>query len=124
MTSTQIIVTLAGLGFIAWTIWYFWLWKKEGIRAAVSGGVQEVMIKVKDGYTPDVVVVKAGVPVRLNFNRQETATCSERVVFPDFNKSAFLPPGEIVSIEITPEKPGEYDFSCHMGMLKGKLIAE
>jgi plastocyanin domain-containing protein len=43
---------------------------------------------------------------------------------PDFNKSAKLPPGETVSIEFTPETPGEYDFQCQMGMLHGKLIAE
>jgi plastocyanin domain-containing protein len=46
------------------------------------------------------------------------------VLFPDFNKSAKLPPGETVSIEFTPETPGEYDFQCQMGMLHGKLIAE
>ncbi len=27
------------------------------------------------------------------------------------------------AIEITPEKPGEYDFTCQMGMLRGKLVA-
>ena len=96
----------------------------EGARVAASNGVQETNIVVKGGYTPDVLVVKAGQPVRLNFNRQETASCSEMVLFPDFNKSAKLPPGEVVSIEFTPEQAGEYDFQCQMGMLHGKLIVE
>ena len=82
----------------------------EGARVAASNGVQETNIVVKGGYTPDVLVVKAGQPVRLNFNRQETASCSEMVLFPDFNKSAKLPEGETVTIEFTPEQAGEYDF--------------
>ncbi len=58
------------------------------------------------------------------FLRQETASCSEMVLFPDFNKSARLPTGETVSVELVHEKPGEYDFQCQMGMLHGKLIVE
>ena len=46
------------------------------------------------------------------------------VLFPDFNQSAKLPEGEEVSVEFTPDKPGEYGFQCMMGMLRGKLIVE
>lgn len=79
---------------------------------------------VKGSCTPDVIVVKASKPLRLTFNRQETAGCSEMVLFPDFNKSANLPTGEIVPVEFTPTKPGEYGFSCQMGMFRGKLVVE
>ena len=48
---------------------------------AGEGGVQEVRITVKGGYDPDVIVVKQGQPVRLAFYRDETASCSEQVVF-------------------------------------------
>jgi plastocyanin domain-containing protein len=82
------------------------------------------MITVKGGYTPDTIVVRHGRPVRLNFRREETAACSEMVLFPDFKKSAKLPTGETVSIDFVPEKPGEYEFTCQMGMLRGKLIVE
>jgi len=44
------------------------------------------------------------------------------VIFPDFNKSAKLPTGETVPIEFLPAKPGEYEFSCQMGMFRGKLL--
>ncbi|NOZ05019.1 MAG: cupredoxin domain-containing protein [Chloroflexi bacterium] len=119
------ISTITGAAILsALVIWYFFLSEKEGTQLAVSSGVQEANIVVKGGYTPDVLVVKAGQPVRLNFNRQETASCSEMVLFPDFNKSAKLPTGEDVTIEFTPEEPGEYDFQCQMGMLHGKLIVE
>jgi plastocyanin domain-containing protein len=71
-----------------------------------------------------VIIVERGKPVRLNFLRQETAACSDMVLLPDFNKSATLPTGETVPIEFLPEKSGEYEFSCQMGMLRGKLIVE
>lgn len=72
---------------------------------------------------PDLVVVEAGRPVRLLFNRQETAACSEMVLFPDFDISRELPAGETVSIELPAPPPGEYEFACQMGMLRGKLVA-
>jgi plastocyanin domain-containing protein len=41
----------------------------------------------------------------------------------NFDVSRRLPAGELVTIELTPEAPGEYEFSCQMGMLRGRLIA-
>jgi plastocyanin domain-containing protein len=82
------------------------------------------MILVKGGYTPDVIVVEHGKPVRLTFRREETAACSEMVVFGDFGKSARLPEGELVAVELLPEQPGAYAFACQMGMLRGTLIVE
>jgi plastocyanin domain-containing protein len=124
MTAIQMSVFVGAIILSALVVWFFFFSEKTGTRLATSSGVQDANIIVKGGYTPDVLVVKAGQPVRLNFNRQETASCSEMVLFPDFNKSAKLPTGETVSLEFTPEKPGEYDFQCQMGMLHGKLIVE
>ena len=124
-TLDKIVVLAAGLATIAFIAWFFWFVKREGTRAAItSGGYQEAMILVKGGYTPDVILVDAGKPVRLNFRREESASCSEMVIFPDFHKSAQLPEGTTVALEIMPEKPGEYEFACQMGMFKGKVIAQ
>ena len=125
MTAAQIIVILSGLLVIAAIAWFFWGPRKSGTRAALTtGGYQEAMVLVKGGYTPDVVVVQHGKPVRLNFRREEAAACSEMVVFGDFGKSAKLPEGETVPVEFLPDKPGEYEFTCQMGMFRGKLIVE
>jgi len=124
MNISQISVLLGAIALSFLVVWYFFFSKEKGTRLASAGGVQETDIVVKGGYTPDVLVVKAGQPVRLNFTRQETASCSEMVLFPDFDKSARLPTGQTVSLEFTPQKPGEYDFQCQMGMLHGKLIVE
>lgn len=125
MTADKLFVILAGLAAIAAIAWFFWGPRKGGYRAAVtSGGYQEAMVLVKGGYTPDLIVVQHGKPVRLNFRREESAACSEMVVFGDFGKSANLPEGEIVPVEFLPEKAGEYEFTCQMGMFRGKLIVE
>ena len=124
MTIDQIIVTIAGALAIAAVAWFFWGPRRAGIRAAVTpSGRQEATIVVKGAYTPDVIVVEHSKPVRLSFLRQETAACSEEVIFPDFARRAQLPEGELVPVEFTPPKAGEYTFHCGMGMLHGKVIA-
>ena len=125
MTWDRIVVDVVGLALIGSIVWFFWLVKSKGVKAALnSGGYQEQMVLVKGGYTPDVIVVERGKPVRLNFVRQESASCSEMVLFPAFNKSASLPEGETVPVEFLPKDAGEYEFQCQMGMLRGKLIVE
>jgi len=125
MTWDRVLVDVIGLGLIAFIVWFFWLVKAKGMRAGVTGGgYQEQMVLVKGGYTPDVIVVEAGKPVRLNFVRQESASCSEMVLLPAFNKSAKLPEGETVPVEFLPKDRGEYEFACQMGMFRGKVIVE
>ena len=123
MTWDTVAVDVVGLGLIVFIVWFFWLVKTEGVKAAlVSGGYQEQMVLVKGGYTPDVIVVERGRPVRLNFVRQESASCTEMVLLPAFGKSARLPEGEVVAVEFLPKEPGEYEFACQMGMIRGKVI--
>jgi plastocyanin domain-containing protein len=125
MTWDRALVNLIGLGLIAFIVWFFWFVKTKGVRAGyTSGGYQEQMVLVKGGYTPDVIVVERGKPVRLNFVRQESASCTEMVLLPAFNKSAKLPEGETIPVEFLPNEPGEYEFACQMGMIRGKLVVE
>jgi len=122
MTTTDLLVNLGGLTAIGWIAWYFWFKRKEGVAAAVVGGLQEVAVTVKGGYSPDTIVVKAGVPVRLNFTRLESSLCSEMVVFDGIDRSAKLPEGETVAVDFTPDTPGEIPFQCQMGMLRGTVV--
>ena len=125
MTPFDYGVLVVGLVLMAGIAWFFWGPRRAGTRASVtSGGYQEAMILVKGGYTPDVVLVQHGKPVRLNFRREETASCSDTVLIPDFNKSAKLPTGQNIPVEFLPETPGEYEFACPMGMFRGKLVVE
>ncbi len=125
MTPAQVFITVTGIALSLFIAWFFWFAPKGKTKAAIgASGAQEVAVTVKGGYTPDLIVVKAGQPVRLRFTRQESSACSEMVLFPDFNQSANLSEGEEVAVEFTPEKAGEYGFQCKMGMLRGKLIVE
>ncbi len=124
MTPAQIAVTAAGIAAIVWVLWYFLLSRGSAVAAAVAGGVQEVRVTVKGGYTPDTIVVQAGKPVRLQFYRDETADCSERVVFERFGINQELPAFQTTTVEFTPTEAGEYPFRCGMNMLKGLLVVE
>ena len=93
-------------------------------RSRRARPVSATRIRVRGGYHPDTVHARLGEPVRLVFRREESASCSERVVFPDFGKSAMLPAHEEVTIDLTPDRPGTYAFTCQMGMLHGRLIVE
>ena len=124
MNIPVIIVNVLGLALIWLVVWYFWLYRREGVQITEIAGVQEATIKVKGGYAPDVIVVKKGKPVRLHFLRQESSMCSEMVIFDKIQKSAKLPEGETVTIEFTTEQRGEIPFQCQMGMLRGKVIVE
>jgi plastocyanin domain-containing protein len=124
MDTTEILVVISGIGLIALTLWYFF-GEREKIAAETNeSGVQEIKVTVRGGYSPDVIVVKSGVPVRLNFYRDETSSCSEQVIFGDFGIAKELPAYKTTPIEFTPEKAGEYTFACGMNMLRGKLIVE
>lgn len=124
MTIAQITVTALGAGAIVWVLWYFLFSRRAAVAATRAGAVQEVRITVKGGYTPDTILVQAGTPVRLLFYRDETADCSERVVFEAFGVNQLLPAFQTTAVEFTPEAPGEFPFRCGMNMLKGLLIVE
>ncbi len=89
-----------------------------------ESGMQEIKVPVKGGYSPDVIVVKKDIPVRLNFYRDETSSCSEQVFFGDFGIARNLPVFKTTPFEFTPDKTGEFNFVCGMNMLRGKLIVE
>jgi plastocyanin domain-containing protein len=125
MSATDWLVVIGGLAAIAWVNWYFFLAGRSVATAAPSaGGMQEVTIGVRGGYEPSQVRVSAGAPVRLVFDRQETSSCSEEVVIPEFGIRKFLPAFEKTAVEITPRQAGSYEFTCGMGMLRGRLIVE
>jgi len=124
VSVAQYVVTAAGLAAIVWVLWYFLFTKGSATAALPVAGVQEVRVVVKGGYTPDTVVVRAGEPVRLQFYRDETADCSERVVFEDFGIDTALPAFQTTPVEFTPEQAGEFRFRCGMSMLKGLLVVE
>lgn len=131
MTGIEWLVVLGAAGAIAWVNWYFFVAGRAVATAAPApngtggaAGVQRVAITVDGGYSPNTVRVKAGQAVQLVFDRKDTSSCSEEIVFPDFGVRRFLPTGKETVIEVTPATPGRYEFMCGMSMLRGSLVAE
>jgi plastocyanin domain-containing protein len=122
LDANEIGVIAGGLALIALTLWYFFGPRQRVVASTTAAGVQEIEVVVKGGYSPDVIVVKQNQRVRLDFYRDETASCSEQVRFPDFGIVRDLPAFQTTPIEFTPNKPGEFTFTCGMNMMRGKLV--
>ena len=125
VTVADALVIAAGLAAVLWVNWYFFVASRSVATASAgAAGRQDITVTVRGGYEPATIRVKAGRPVRLTFDRQETSSCSEEIVFPDFNLRKFLPANERTVVELTPPAPGTYEFMCGMSMLHGRLVAE
>jgi plastocyanin domain-containing protein len=123
MLTDQWLVLVGGFAAAAGVIWYFFLARRRAVAATEgTSGPQEITVVVRGGYDPAEIQVEAGRPVRLLFDRQETSGCSEEIVIPDFQVRRFLPPNQTTAVEFTPERPGRYEFTCGMGMLRGRMI--
>ncbi|RSK45498.1 cupredoxin domain-containing protein [Hymenobacter rigui] len=125
MDTTALIVTIAGVGLAAFVLWYFFFSARQTASAvSTSGGVQEVAITVKGGYSPDVIEVEHGKPVQLSFYRDEENSCSEELLMPDFNIRRDLPAFKTTLVELLPQQTGKFEFTCGMGMLRGSLVVK
>ena len=120
MTADKIITALLGVFGIIFTYWFFFM-KKQTITSVQSGTVD---ILVSGGYKPDRIAIPFGKTTKLVFDRRDPSSCLEEVILSDFKVRKFLTLNEKTEIEITPQKKGEFDFSCGMGMFHGKLVVE
>lgn len=127
MSGTDWLVLAAGAAAIVWVNWYFFVAGRRPSTAASTTGnaeLQEVTIAVQGGYSPATIRVHRGARLRLHFDRRETSGCSEEVVLPAFGIRKFLPAHETTTIELRPDTAGSFEFTCGMGMLRGRLIVE
>ena len=117
MTMDKIAVTIFGLFGIAFTYWFFLMKKEDAVSV-----VDSVDITVDGGYTPEVISIPKDKTTKINFTRKDPSSCLEEIVLSDFKIKRFLPMNQKVSIEVTPQKTGEFPFSCGMNMFHGKVI--
>ena len=113
----ETIVTVSGVVGIIFVFWFFLL-KKE-TKVVASGSID---IIVKGGYVPDVISIPKGKTTKINFTRKDSSSCLEEVVLPDFKVRKYLPLNQKVTIEITPQQVGEFNFTCGMNMFHGKIL--
>lgn len=119
-TAITVITIAAAAALSAFILWFFFSPGKAG-HAAVEGKRQVAQITVKGGYSPALVEVKAGMPVQLVFDRQETGECTSHVVFSDLGIDAHLPGNKETSVDLPALNPGDYPFACGMNMVHGTL---
>lgn len=122
MDTNQWIVLVSGAALSVFVLWYFFGKRQAAVAAKTETGVQEVEITVQGGYSPNVIAVERNRPVRLRFHRKEDESCSEQVIISDFGIVKDLPAFRETIVEFTPDRAGEFTFTCGMNMLHGKLV--
>ena len=89
-----------------------------------SDGVAEVPLKiVNTQYVPQSVSIPAGRPVRLVIDRQESASCSNRIVIKQLGVDAPLADNAVTKVALPAAAAGAYAMTCGMGMMSGQLVA-
>jgi len=121
MEINKLLVSLFSLGGMAFTYWFFLMKKDE---EAVVVKTNSIDIMVEGGYSPSVISIPKGKPTTLIFNRKDPSACLEEVILSDFKVRKYLPLNQKISITITPQKEGTFDYSCGMNMFHGKIIVE
>jgi plastocyanin domain-containing protein len=124
---SEILVVVGALAAIAWVNWYFFLaeGRQDAAEAKIGAtGLQQAVIRVEGGYSPSRVRLRAGTPARLVFDRREDSGCSEEVVIAGLGIRRFLPAHQRTGIDLPAPRPGTYEFTCGMGMLRGTLVVE
>ena len=83
------------------------------------------MLVTEKGYSHNVIRVKKGVQVELEIeNPLENNSCLSTFMIPDFNINNVNLKVGTTKLSFTPDKTGEYTFSCGMKMFKGTIIVE
>ncbi len=123
MSTPDLVVVAVAVVLSALLVWFFF-GPKKARSAELVGNLQEVKVTVKGGYSPDLVRVRQGVPLRIVFDRQESGECTSRVVFPDFALNRSLPAYAQTAVELMPDRVGRFGFACGMNMVHGTLLVE
>ena len=105
------LVVIAGAVLVTAGLGWFFFGPRKARAAEMTGSLQEVTVVVKGGYSPDLIRVRQGVPLRILFDRQETGECTSRVVFPDFAQNQSLPAYAKTAVEFTPDREGRFGFA-------------
>lgn len=117
MGIDKILVAIFSIVGVALTYWFFL--RRDEKEVAVTS--ESVDITVDGGYQPEVISIPKGKTTKLNFFRKDPNSCLEEVVLGDFKVKKYLPLNQKVTIEITPQKVGEFIYSCGMNMFHGKI---
>ena len=120
-TSDRIAAIAAGAALLVFLYVFFFGRRRPARAAAAASGAQQITIVVEGGYSPDLIVARRGLPLQLTFDRRESSPCSDEIVLPEFGVRQPLPAHARTVITITPDRLGDFEFTCGMNMLHGKI---
>lgn len=121
MNTKTIIAFAISAVLIGWAFWFVSgktnADNSGATVATIIDGKQIIDISAKGGYSPRVVIAKAGVPTVLRVITNGTFDCSASVVIPKLSYQKFLPPSGTEEIQIAAEQAtGTLQGLCSMGM--------
>jgi plastocyanin domain-containing protein len=117
-----LLINFIALTLIGLIVWWFWLNKPRLYSAKTKKLIE---ITVKDGiYQPAYIQLELNQPITLRFTRKDASPCAEMVIFHSLKISQQLLLNVPTDINLRLEKPGEYEFTCQMGMYRGKLMVK
>ncbi len=119
----DVVVIVLALAFIAGELWYFrgrqdYVWPGDPAKSRT----QEFRVTLRGGFDPDLVIVEAGRPVRLEVLRCEVDTGAEQLEFDTLKIAKTLPKFVRASVEFIPKEPGDHRFCC--GTCEGYVVAQ
>lgn len=100
---------------------------QKGQVKSVKTNVAEQVVEMhvtNAGFSPSVLHIKKGVPVRWVIKGDNVTSCTSKIIIPSLGISQAISSGDNVVNFTPPDKVGEIPFSCWMGMVRGKFIIE
>lgn len=93
----------------------------DNLTPLVNGKQVIKMAASAYGYQPDYFQVKAGIPVRWEITNQGVSGCTNAIVSRGLFDGEIRLDDKLNVKEFTPREPGQYKFSCWMGMISGTI---
>ncbi|MFZ2500967.1 MAG: cupredoxin domain-containing protein [Minisyncoccia bacterium] len=119
---TSIIIAISAMA-VGWVLWFVSAEPNANNggatapTATIVDGIQVIDVTAKGGYSPRVVIAKAGVPTILRVTTNGTFDCSSSIVIPKLSYQKFLQPSGTEDIAISAEQAtGTLQGLCAMGM--------
>lgn len=114
-----VVISSVLVGLIVW--WFFGNKHYDVVDSVQVDAVQTATITVDGGYSPAVLSLKVGVPAEITFIRKDPSGCLEEIIMPDFGVAEKLPVNQPHVVSITPQRTGEFTYTCGMRMFSAKV---
>ena len=93
--------------------------------ATTKNGIQTAVITVTPGqFSPNNVLVTAGVPTKLVFRAEGAAGCIRALVIPSLGSQTILPENGDTVVDLGTPKAGTINYACGMGMYTGQITVK